>query len=102
MATAQREDRSSLGPGASARSERSEPRSREQRPAQSQASDITESRRAHLVAVTALGFLLFGYPLLAVFDVPRTILGVPVLWAYLFLAWAAVVALVALAVRRLD
>jgi pimeloyl-ACP methyl ester carboxylesterase len=35
--TAQREDRSLLGPGASARSERSEPRSREPRPAQSQA-----------------------------------------------------------------
>ncbi len=37
---AQREDRSLLGPGASARSERSEPRSRERRPGQSQASAI--------------------------------------------------------------
>jgi hypothetical protein len=61
-----------------------------------------ESRRARLVAVAALGFLLFGYPLLAVFDVPARVLGVPVLWAYLFLAWAAVVVLVALVVRRLD
>jgi hypothetical protein len=61
-----------------------------------------ESRRVYLVVATALGFLLFGYPLLAVFDVPATVLGVPVLWAYLFLAWAAVVALVALAVRHLD
>ena len=61
-----------------------------------------EPRRAHLVAAAALGFLLFGYPLVAVFDVPATVLGVPVLWAYLFLAWAAVVALVALAVRHLE
>ncbi len=61
-----------------------------------------ESRRAHLVAAAALGFLLFGYPLLAVFDVPATVFGVPVLWAYLFLAWAVVVAIVALAVRRPD
>jgi len=61
-----------------------------------------DSRRAHLVAAASVGFLLFGYPLLAVFDVPATVLGVPVLWASLFLAWAAVVALVALAVRRVD
>jgi hypothetical protein len=61
-----------------------------------------ESRRAQLVAVASLGFLLFGYPLLAVFDVPATVFGVPVLWAYLFLAWGAVIALVALAVRHLD
>jgi hypothetical protein len=61
-----------------------------------------DSRRARLAAVGALGFLMFSYPLLAVFDVPSTVLGVPVLWAYLFGAWAAVVGLVALAVRRLD
>jgi hypothetical protein len=61
-----------------------------------------ESRRARLVAAAALGCLLFGYPLLAVFDVPARVFGVPVLWAYLFLAWTAVVVLVALAVRRLD
>jgi hypothetical protein len=61
-----------------------------------------ESRRARLVAAAALGGLLFGYPLLAVFDVPARVFGVPVLWAYLFLAWTAVVVLVALAVRRLD
>jgi hypothetical protein len=61
-----------------------------------------ESRRAQLVAAASLGFLLFGYPLLAVFDVPATVFGVPVLWAYLFLAWGAVIALVALAVRHLD
>jgi hypothetical protein len=61
-----------------------------------------EPRRAHLVAVSVLGGLLFGYPMLAVFDGPTTVLGVPVLWAYLFFAWAAVVALVAITVRRLD
>jgi hypothetical protein len=61
-----------------------------------------EPRRVHLVAAAMLGGLLFGYPLLAVFDVPETVFGVPVLWAYLFLAWGGVVAVVALAVRRPD
>lgn len=59
-------------------------------------------RRAWPVAVGALGGLLFGYPLLAVFDVPATVLGVPVLWAYLFLAWAALVAVMAASTRRPD
>jgi hypothetical protein len=53
-----------------------------------------------LVAVGILGFLLFNYPLLALFDVPARVLGVPVLWAYLFLAWIALIALVVLIVRR--
>ena len=57
-------------------------------------------RRARLVALAALGFLLVNYPLLALFDVADRVLGVPVLWAYLLLAWASVIALVALIVRR--
>jgi hypothetical protein len=61
-----------------------------------------EVRRAHLVAVGALGFLLFGYPLMAVFDVPHTVFGIPVLWAYLFVAWAGFITIVALAVKRLE
>jgi hypothetical protein len=61
-----------------------------------------ESRAAQLVAAAALGLLLFGYPLVAVFDVPATVAGVPVLWAYLFVAWGAVIALVTLALRRRD
>ncbi len=55
-----------------------------------------------MVATAALGGLLFGYPLLAVFNVPATVFGVPVLWAYLFLAWAMVIALIALALRRRE
>lgn len=61
-----------------------------------------ERREARLVSAAALGALLFGYPLLAVFDVPARVFGVPVLWAYLFVVWAAVVAIVALALRRPD
>jgi len=55
--------------------------------------------RARLVALFLLGAVLFGYPLLAVFNLPGTVFGVPVLYAYLFAAWAALVALVAMVVR---
>jgi hypothetical protein len=61
---------------------------------------VSERDSARLAAVAVLAFLLFGWPFLAVFDVPGRVLGVPVLWAYLLLAWAAVIALVAIIVRE--
>ena len=59
-------------------------------------------RTPRLIAVCVLGFLLFNYPLLSLFDVEARVFGVPVLWAYLFLAWGLLVGLVALIVRRSD
>jgi hypothetical protein len=55
---------------------------------------------ARLLAVFLAGCLAFGYPLLALFNVPETVLGVPLLYAYLFGAWAIVIALVAAIVPR--
>jgi hypothetical protein len=57
-------------------------------------------RGQRLAALFLLGLLLFNYPLLAVFNVPGTLLGVPVLYAYVFIAWAALIALMALVVER--
>lgn len=59
-----------------------------------------EQLTGRLVAVAVLGFLLFVPPLLAQFDRVATVFGVPVLWAYLFLAWAGVIGLIAAIVRR--
>jgi hypothetical protein len=38
------------------------------------------------------GMLLFNYPILALFNVPSTLFGVPVLYAYVFIAWGALIA----------
>jgi hypothetical protein len=57
-------------------------------------------RGQRLAALFLLGLLLFNYPLLAVFNVPGTWLGIPVLYAYFFLAWAALIALMALVIER--
>ena len=57
------------------------------------------SRTQRLTAAAALALLLFNYPFLAVFDVDVRVLGIPLLWAYLFTAWALVVALMAWLVR---
>ena len=59
-------------------------------------------RSSRMIAVGALAVLLFDYPLLALFDVDARVAGVPLLWAYLFTAWAGVIAVVAWLVRDAD
>jgi hypothetical protein len=53
-----------------------------------------------LVALALLGFLLFNYPLLSLFSTEGTVLGVPVLYAYLFVSWGLLIWLMALVVRK--
>ncbi|HYD61197.1 MAG TPA: hypothetical protein VEC35_12610 [Noviherbaspirillum sp.] len=48
-----------------------------------------------LVALFLLGNLLFNYPLLALFNRAEALLGVPVLYVYVFGAWALLIALLA-------
>jgi hypothetical protein len=55
-----------------------------------------ESKGQRLIALCMLGMLLFNYPLLALFNVPATLFGVPMLYAYIFIAWAVLIALMAL------
>lgn len=58
---------------------------------------LTASR---LVAIFMLGWLLFNYPLLVLFGRVGQPGGVPSLYLYLFMAWAAIILLVAVAVER--
>ena len=57
-------------------------------------------RGQRLAALCLLGLLLFNYPLLAVFNVPVMLFGIPLLYVYFFLAWAALIALMALVIER--
>ena len=59
-------------------------------------------RSARMVAVAALALLLFNFPLLALFDVDVRVGGVPLVWAYLFFVWVAVIAVVAWVVRDAE
>jgi hypothetical protein len=58
------------------------------------------ARMRRLVAVGVLGALAFSYPLIALLDSEASVLGVPVLWAYLLLAWLGLIALAAAVVGR--
>ena len=55
-----------------------------------------QSKGQRFVALCMLGLLLFNYPILALFNVTSTVFGVPLLYAYIFVAWAALIALMAL------
>jgi hypothetical protein len=59
-----------------------------------------EAKSQRFVALCVLGMVLFNFPILALFNVGGTILGVPVLYAYIFMAWAALIALMALVAER--
>jgi hypothetical protein len=55
-----------------------------------------------LVGLFLLGCLLFNYPLLALFNVRASVFGIPLLYAYLFSAWALLIVLVAVIMERTD
>ena len=55
-----------------------------------------ETKSQRFTALFMLGWLLFNYPILELFNVPGTLFGVPVLYAYMFIAWAALIALMAI------
>jgi len=55
----------------------------------------SERKSQRFVAVCMLGMVLFNYPVLALFNVPGTLFGVPSLYAYVFAGWAALIALMA-------
>ncbi|MDX9698149.1 MAG: hypothetical protein RBT55_01075 [Rhodocyclaceae bacterium] len=56
--------------------------------------------RQRLTAVFLFAVLLFNYPLLSLFDRGEFVFGMPVLFLFLFIVWAAVIAAVALIAER--
>jgi hypothetical protein len=75
------------------------------RPAASNAA-ITEGgfmspnykRTPRLIALFLLGIVLLNYPLLSLFNQPLLICGIPLLYGYIFVVWALLIALVRLTV----
>ena len=58
-----------------------------------------EHKGQRLIALFIFGCLLFNYPVLSLFNVANEAFGVPVLYAYIFAAWALLVGLMALVVE---
>jgi len=64
--------------------------------------DKFEIKGQRLVALSMLGCLLFNYPLLALFNDPGMLFGIPVLYAYVFLAWGLLILLIAMVVEARE
>ncbi|MCX7960410.1 MAG: hypothetical protein N2653_02390 [Burkholderiales bacterium] len=61
-----------------------------------------DPRSQRMIALCMLGCVLFNFPVLALFNVPATLFGVPLLYAYIFLAWGLLIALMAWVIERRD
>ena len=53
-----------------------------------------------LAALFLLGALLLNYPLLTLSATNSTVLGIPVLYAYVFAVWALLIGLMAVVVEK--
>ena len=56
--------------------------------------------RQRMIGLFLLGVLLLYSPLLSVFDTNEELLGLPVIYIYLFSTWVALIALIAWLVER--
>ena len=52
-----------------------------------------------LIFLFLLGMLLFNPPLLSIFDRPAVVIGIPLLYLYLFAAWGVLLVLMALTIE---
>ena len=59
---------------------------------------IENRRTAQLIGLFLLGYMLFNYPLISLFNLPAMVLGIPLLYAYIFGVWALLIISAALIV----
>jgi hypothetical protein len=60
-------------------------------------SDLTGPR---LAAVFLLGSVLLNYPVLAIFTRPEDVVGIPLLYGFVFGAWILLISLMAWIIER--
>ena len=57
-------------------------------------------RTKRLIGLFLLGYWLFNYPLISLFNLPRMVLGIPLLYGYIFGVWILLIISMALIVGR--
>ena len=55
--------------------------------------DLTSGR---LIGLFLVGLVLFNYPILSLFNRDLTLMGIPILYVYIFTAWCVVIGLIIL------
>jgi len=59
-----------------------------------------DRKAQRLVALSLFGLLLFNYPILALFNRPVMLFGIPLLYVHIFAAWAVLIALMVFIIER--
>lgn len=57
-------------------------------------------KKRRLAGVFFFGWMFFNYPIFSLFNRPTAWWGIPLLYGYVFILWAVLIALIVLAVRR--
>ena len=60
-------------------------------------TDELKTRR--LVSLFLLGWVLFNYPILSLFNLPVSISGIPLLFIYVFVTWALLIVFIFLVTK---
>ena len=60
-------------------------------------AEATLSKR--LIGLFLLGYLLLNHPLISLFNRPALVWGIPILYVYIFGAWASIIILAAWIIR---
>ncbi len=53
-----------------------------------------------LAAICVMGCVLLNYPILSLFSRPEDVMGIPLLYVYVFAVWVLLVGLLALVIER--
>lgn len=59
-----------------------------------------ERRMERLAGLLVAGLILLNFPLLSIFSVSSFVLGIPVLYVYMFSVWAFIIGVTAIVLRR--
>ena len=58
--------------------------------------------RENMVILFVVGLLALNYPLLSLFDQMKLVLGIPLLFLYVFVIWLVIIVLTAMVVERAE
>ena len=61
---------------------------------------MSNDKNAKLIGIFFLALLVFNFPFLGIFGKDNFVLGIPILYAYIFIVWFCVIVLVFLNFRN--
>jgi len=59
----------------------------------------TVQKNRRLIALSLLGGMLLNYPILSLFNLNITVMGIPLLYLYIFIVWFLLIIFIALATK---